>query len=208
MNWASFYLICFGVGFSLSLISFLLGALHLHLPVRWHLPHGAGHHGGGGLRIGHGGHSGAVKSSGARHGDGHMSWFNSSTMLAFLAWFGGTGYLLTRYYAVWYVLALGLATLSGLVAAAIVFWFMVKVLLKHESQLFAEDFRMEGLVGTVNIPIREDGTGEIVFSQNGARRSAGARSEDGKPLDKGTEIVIARYEKGIAYVRRWDEFTQ
>jgi len=39
------------------------------------------------------------------------------------------------------------------------------------------------------------------------RRSAGARSEDDSAIEKGVEVVISRYEKGIAYVRRWDEFT-
>ena len=32
MTWADFYLICFLVGFLLSLLSFLLGHLQLHLP--------------------------------------------------------------------------------------------------------------------------------------------------------------------------------
>ena len=32
-----------------------------------------------------------------------------------------------------------------------------------------------------------------------------ARSDDGQAISKGTEVVITRYEKGIAYVRRWDE---
>ena len=38
MTWADFYLICFAVGFSFSLLSFLAGGLrwHLHLP---HFPH-------------------------------------------------------------------------------------------------------------------------------------------------------------------------
>ena len=39
------------------------------------------------------------------------------------------------------------------------------------------------------------------------RRSAGARSDDGSLLEKGAEVVISRYEKGMAYVRKWDEFT-
>ena len=34
MNWQAFYLGCFGVGLVLSLVSFLSGALHLHLPVK------------------------------------------------------------------------------------------------------------------------------------------------------------------------------
>ena len=29
------------------------------------------------------------------------------------------------------------------------------------------------------------------------------RSEDGQPIAKGVEIVIVRYERGLAYVRTW-----
>jgi hypothetical protein len=31
------------------------------------------------------------------------------------------------------------------------------------------------------------------------------RSEGGSPIAKGTEVVVTRYERGIAYVRTWDE---
>ena len=55
--------------------------------------------------------------------------------------------------------------------------------------------------------IRENGTGEVIFRSAGVRRCAGARSEDGTAIEKGTEVVIERYEKGIAYVKKWDEFT-
>ena len=37
------------------------------------------------------------------------------------------------------------------------------------------------------------------------RRVSGARSEDGIAIEKGTEVVVTRYEKGIAYVRRWED---
>ena len=70
------------------------------------------------------------------------------------------------------------------------------------------DFQMVGAVGKVNIAIRPGGTGEILYVQGGTRRSAGARSEDGKPLEKGAEVVVTRFERGIAYVRLWDEFTK
>jgi hypothetical protein len=36
----------------------------------------------------------------------------------------------------------------------------------------------------------------------------GARTEDGSAIDKGAEVVISRYEKGIAYVKPWEEFTK
>ena len=39
----------------------------------------------------------------------------------------------------------------------------------------------------------------------GLRRCSGARSEDGTAIPKGAEVVVQRYEKGIAYVRRWED---
>jgi len=64
------------------------------------------------------------------------------------------------------------------------------------------------VLGRVSISIRRGGTGEIVFAQEGTRQTCAARSEDDTPVPKGTEVVITRYEKGVAYVRRWDELAE
>ena len=195
MTWSDFYLFCFLVGFSLSVISFLAGAVHLHLPVKWHLPLHLGHHGGG---LGKAGlHK--VASSG-----GQISWFNASTMMAFLAWFGGAGYLLTRYSHFVVFVVLAIAVIAGLFAGSLIFKFMVKL---NDTPMTSEERRVEGALGTISMPIRENGTGEIIFALGGTRRCAGARSGDGKPIEKGAEVVIERYEKGIAYVKRWEEFS-
>ncbi len=206
MIWSDFYLLCLLVGFSLSVLSFLAGAIHMHLPFRLHLPFHSGHHPGG---FHSGGHAhGASSAKGAStHAHGHFSWFNASTMLAFLAWFGGTGYILTKYSNLVAIASLGLATLAGLVSGSIVFKFMVKLMHSNETQLNEADYRVEGSLCTVTMPIRANGTGEVVFLLGGVRRSAGARTDDGKPIEKGAEVVIERHENGIAYVRRWDEFT-
>src|SRR5207248_1278292 len=42
MNWELFYLVCFFLGFALSLISFVAGGVHLHLPTKLHF-HLGGH---------------------------------------------------------------------------------------------------------------------------------------------------------------------
>jgi hypothetical protein len=206
MTWSDFYLLCFIVGFSLSVLSFLAGAIHIHLPFRLHLPFHGGHHAGG---LHSGGHAhGASSAKGAStHAGGHFSWFNASTLLAFLAWFGGTGYILTKYSNLVAIASLGLATLAGLVSGSIVFKFMVKLMHSNETQLNEADYRMEGSLCTVTMSIRANGTGEVVFLLGGVRRSAGARTDDGKPIEKGAEVVIERHENGIAYVKRWDEFT-
>jgi membrane protein implicated in regulation of membrane protease activity len=187
MSWESFYFFCFCVGFLCSLVSFLAGTTHLHL----HLPRGFHPH------AAHGGGKGSPESP-----------INSGTIAAFLAWFGGAGYLLSRYSSIWAVLALALALLSGLAGAAMVFWFLFKVLLKHDRDLDPADYEMVGVLGRLSGSLRENGTGEMIFSQDGARRAAIARSEDGRPLAKGVEVVVTRYERGIAYVRTWEEISE
>jgi hypothetical protein len=43
--------------------------------------------------------------------------------------------------------------------------------------------------------------------QGGARKTLGARSEEGGTHPQGEEVVVVRYEKGIAYVKSVaDEF--
>jgi len=220
MTWANFYLICFAVGFAFSLISFLGGGTRwrLHLP---HLPHGGAHlpvagHGVGAhapVGAGHapgasaGAHGAVVKGSAQVTTDTSISPFNFVTFTAFLAWFGGTGYLLTRYSSVWFAMGLGIAVASGLVGGGIIFLFLSKVLTAEDENMDPADYEMVGVLGRTSISIREGGTGEIIYSQAGTRRTCGARSDDGTPIAKGVEVVVTRYERGIAYVRLWTEMS-
>ncbi|MGA9353030.1 MAG: hypothetical protein WBV46_05025, partial [Terriglobales bacterium] len=136
---------------------------------------------------------------------GAVSPFNFITLTAFLAWFGGTGFLITRFAHVWFALGLLLATAAGLVGGGIVFLFLSRVLISPDENMDTADYEMVGVLGRTSLPIRETGTGEIIYSQAGTRRTCGARSENGSAIEKGTEVVVTRYEKGIAYVRRWEE---
>jgi len=64
---------------------------------------------------------------------------------------------------------------------------------------------MIGAFGRLSIPIRAGGTGELIYSQQGTRRVTGARSEDGAAIPKGAEVLVVRYERGIAFVRPWHD---
>jgi len=204
MTWSDFYLLCFLVGFSLSVLSFLAGAVHIHLPFKMHLPFHGGHAGGGHGASSHA--SGAAIKGGAS--SSHISWFNATTAMAFLAWFGGVGYILTAHSHLLAFASLGLATLAGFFAGFVVFRFMTRLLRDSEGEMNDWDYRMEGVVGTISMPIRAKGTGELIFERTGARHSVGARCDNEQPIAKGVEVVIERYEDGIAYVRPWDEFTK
>jgi hypothetical protein len=93
------------------------------------------------------------------------------------------------------------------VGGAIIFFFLTKVLMSDQEYLDPADFEMVGVLGKLSVSIREGGTGELIYSQMGTRRVCGARSEEGEAVPKGTEVVVTRYERGIAYVRMWSEIS-
>jgi membrane protein implicated in regulation of membrane protease activity len=213
MNWADFYLACFAVGFLLSAVSFIAGGMH------WHLPHfpdgghfGGGDFGGGDAPVTHGGgdatHGGASDNT-SGHSGNHtsVSPYNFVTLTAFLAWFGGTGFLITRFSSIWFALGFLVAIAAGILGAGIVFLFLSRVLVSREENMDSAAYEMVGVLGRISMPIRESGTGEIIYSQAGTRRTCGARSENGAAIEKGSEIVVTHYDKGIAYVRLWEEMS-
>ena len=187
MNWPQIFLGCFLIGFVLSALSFAFGIVNAHLHVPWehHVHAGAWHVGNGpGPAVGP---------------------INFATLTAFLAWFGGTGYLLTSQFR-WLALpAVGLSVVLGLCGAAAVFWIMARVLWSPHENMQSADYHMVGVLGRLSQPIREGGIGELIYSRKGARQSCGARSADGRAIEKGTEVVITGYERGIASVRRWTD---
>ena len=184
---SSLFLGCFTFGLLFTVVSGLLGAFHgghdLHFP---------------GLH-GHGGQAGG-------HSQGHASAFNAGTIAAFLTWFGGAGYLLTRYSGFAALSITAIASLVGLIGGALVFAFLAKFINPRLTVLAPEDFQVNGVVAKVTSTIRPGGTGEIVYTLGGTRHADGARAETGEELERGTEVVILRVEKGIAYVDRWSKF--
>ena len=188
----SFFVGCFAFGLLFTVMTFLLGGL------------GGGHS--------HGGAHGFLGSLTGAHAQAHgqsansVSPFSLSTVSAFLTWFGGAGYLLTRYSP---LAALGItlaALLFGLVGAALFFTAVARYIVPRLTVLNPADFRMEGAVARVTSTIQPTGIGEIVYTLGGTRHADGARSESRELIERGTQVVILRMEKGIAYVQPWATF--
>lgn len=186
----SFFLGCFAFGLFFTVASFLLGALgsgHVHVPhlhLHFHADHGGG----------------------TDHQT--VSPFNVSTISAFLTWFGGAGYLLSRYSSFAALSIVALSGLAGLAGGGLIFMTLSRYVYPRLTEMKAEDYRLPGTVARVSSPIRAGGTGEIVYTLAGSRRSDGARAESGEALERGTEVVILRVERGIAYVERWDSYAR
>ncbi|MGI8907301.1 MAG: hypothetical protein ACR2IE_12515 [Candidatus Sumerlaeaceae bacterium] len=213
--WANIFLGCFLFGFVLTVISLLFGLGNSDGNV-----HGGNGHDGmfssdgnahGGVFVG----SGTDASTGidGSHGDGNtggqddlnllhlLKYFNYNTILMFLTWFGAAGYVLLVGGRGTAVVVFSGAAAAGFIGSLIVFLFLHKFLLKGETRMKPGDYYLPGTLARIASPIREGGTGEIVYVQGGTRKTTGARSEDAVAHAQGEEVVIIRCEKGIAYVR-------
>lgn len=132
--------------------------------------------------------------------------FNLGSLLAFLTWFGGVGYLLLTLSPLALVLVLLLSLVAGVSAGALILVFLVKVLLPAQTKLDPAAYQLDGTPARVTAGIPDGGVGEITYSKAGTRRSDAARSIDGKPMSHGDEVVILAYRRGIAYVQSLNKY--
>jgi hypothetical protein len=190
MTWELFYLGCFTIGLVLCALALFTGGGH---GTHFHFGHTHAH-------LPHVGTKPVHEAT-----TGGAPFINGFTVAAFLCWFGGIGYLLRAHGIFFAPVILIVSTVSGFAGAGLIFWFLGSVLLPHERALTAEETAIAGVVGRVTGPLQGGSTGEIVYSQLGARRSAPARSEDGEAIERGAEVIVLRYERGIAYVRPWHD---
>lgn len=206
----TFFLITFWVGFGLTLVSAVLGAVDLSgggdvggdiggADLSGDL---SGAHVSGDMSGAHGGHGGDL-AHGHGHGHGHISTvspINFQTLVAFCMGFGGVGYIASRGGLVFWLAAIPLGVAGGLTTGWVIFRFM-RFLVKGETPLPPTSY--VGLVGKLTVGIREGGTGEMVYTQHGSRMVSAARSVAGTAIARGEQVLVLRYEKGVAYVEPW-----
>lgn len=160
--------------------------------------------------IGAGGHDagsdfGHGDGAGGAHGHPVIGALNVSSVLAFLGWFGGVGYLV-RNAAGWIApVAILLGLIAGVAGAAAVMWFLRRVIAPADRAMDPRDYELPGTLARVSSSIREGGTGEIVYEQQGYRQVSAARGVAGEAVGRGVEVVVLETRAGIAYVRPWTE---
>lgn len=181
------FLVCFLVGLSMTAIALLFGAGHL-----------------GSAHLGHIGHDAAHGVDGG-HGVGHnlLGLVNFTTLMTFVTWFGGVGYLIARYTSLGAVAAIPIAVAAGVGGGAVVTAFIRRVLVKGQTEMRAEDYEMRGTAARVSSTIFPNRAGEVIYTKAGAIRSAAARSLSNEAVPRGTEVVILKYEHGTAYIETW-----
>ncbi len=186
----AFYLVCFLFGAVFTTLSLLSGVAHLPLA------------GGHVLHLGHG-----VHVHGA-HAPGHENSpaFNLGSVLAFLTWFGGVGFLLHTLSPLGLLVVLLLSLAAGFVGGTLIAFFVAGFLWPAQTVMDPAQYRLDGTRGRITAAIPAGGTGEISYSKAGTHRSDAARSLDGQAIPHGTEVVILTYTHGIAYVQPLEQY--
>ena len=152
--------------------------------------------------IGHIGHDAGGHAGG--HDADHVAPLSIATVLAFLTWFGGAGYFFRNgvTWSTWAAL-LG-AVVMGFAGGALIYR-LLSVIRHGESALDPSKERIVGSLGRVTSGIRAGGTGEITYELRGTRQVSAARTELGTGIQRGEEVVVLRYERGVAFVAPFEQ---
>jgi membrane protein implicated in regulation of membrane protease activity len=148
----------------------------------------------------HGGHIGHDADGGLH------DFLNVSVILAFIAWFGGVGYLASSGAGWTAAVSVVVAVGGGLIGAYIILQIFKRVIRPAgNTELDPRDYELKGKLARVTSSIRPGGVGEIVYEQSGARMVRAARSSSGIAIPRGTEVVVLRAEGGVGIVAPWAE---
>lgn len=191
------FFICFGVGAGFTVISFLLGELLGHLDL-------------GGADVGDADINFDVNPEmdigpgfdpeiGGPDEVGTISPLKPSIIAAFLTVFGGVGLLLIRRFD-WLFSVIG-AGLLGLLAAYLIFRFIMVPLSKRQNTSAVEKQNLIGHNAAVSEAIPQGGFGKITYYANGNTYSAPARAESGGAIGRKATVEIVGIEKHTYFVR-------
>ncbi|MNS63532.1 hypothetical protein D3C72_966280 [compost metagenome] len=141
-----------------------------------------------------------VHTDGGGLGTFLSGYFTLSSLVAFLTWFGAAGYILSRAMGWHLAVIVPLAVVAGIAGGGIIAWVIAKIK-EGDRPMDPADYQLEGTLARVSVSLPENGVGEIVFSLAGTTRCEAARADGGHRIPDGTEVVITRYERGIATVQ-------
>jgi hypothetical protein len=109
---------------------------------------------------------------------------------------GGSGYI-ARALGASAAASAAIALFTGLAAAYMVGSFLRWL---ERGSRYQEAVAIEGTVAIVLRRIGRGGTGEVVYTREGARRFLAAKSESGRAIEAGAEVIVLHMEGGIAEV--------
>lgn len=126
------------------------------------------------------------------HGDfehaGGPSVFSLRIMSSFLTAFG-VGGVIARYYNLSHPASSGVGVVAGIVMSTAVYQF-ARILYSQQASSEVHMATLVGKTAEVLVAIPAGGVGQVMLTMGGERTDQIARAADGRPLARGTEVVI------------------
>jgi hypothetical protein len=136
------------------------------------------------------------------HGSVGVSPLTPITIASFVTSFGGLGLISTQLLRIPDAFSLFFAGIGAACIAAGMFLFYLKVLVAGEGSSEIRWSDISGKAAEVIIPIPKNGVGQVAFVARGSRATWGARSADGKPIPRGTLVIIQQVVGNTVIVSR------
>jgi hypothetical protein len=114
------------------------------------------------------------------------------TVATFITTFGGVGVLTTQVFGVDPRWSLLWAAGSGLGTSGMIYLFVSQFLVRSQASSELHRSELVGMEAEVTVPIGENATGQVTYVTKSGRMSSMARSLDGRPIQRGQSVVIAR----------------
>ncbi|MBU8877548.1 NfeD family protein [Bacillus sp. FJAT-29790] len=131
---------------------------------------------------------------------------NPVLVLAFLTFMSAIGYLLELLTSMQSVLIMVIAAVASLILDTLLNVFVLIPLANAEESLVYTEESLKGRIGTVIIPIPENGFGEVLIENISGRISKPATSFDDSIIEEGKRVLIIDVKNGALYVVAHDEF--
>ena len=205
---------CFLFGLLFLLATVLLGSIGHGHGMSHSVGHGTLHHVHAGGPVHH--HSAPTHQANVRgesKGSGSsfslLTILNPSSVVFFLLGFGFFGYIFHHEVGLGLSLTLLLSILSGCLIAAMLITLINRLIGSTEAHTIQDVSDRTGLVGKVILTIQGNDPGEILYqSPGGLRKSIPARSFNGQRIERGEEVVVVNFNKGVAEVDTWQHFIE
>jgi membrane protein implicated in regulation of membrane protease activity len=136
------------------------------------------------------------------HGSVEASPLSPITIASFVTSFGGIGLIGTQLLRLPDTISLVFAAAGAAAIAGGMFLFYSRILVAGQGSSEIRLSDIGGKKAEVIIPIPRNGLGQVAFVTRGTRTTWGARSADGKPIQRGTIVDIESVTGNTVIVRR------
>lgn len=136
------------------------------------------------------------------HGSVGVSALSPITIANFVTSFGGFGIIATQMFRLPDVVSLIPASVGGICMAAIMFVFYTKFLIAEQGSSEVRMVDISGTTAEIIVPIPRNGLGQVAFVVRGSRMTRSARSDDGKPVQRGAIVTIKAIAGNTVIVSR------